>query len=299
MKKYLILFLIMSVFMARPVLAGTLSCSVGLASACVSPAVIVYRISGSANAHNELPGQANYNSTVVCCSGVANLSSSCSTPGYTAATVLRLSGVTNAHAEEGGLSNSNYNGHDTCLSAPTGSTISVGYVNSGTCVGSGYDTTLGSLSGTTNAHVGDPSAYPLKICATVSGSYAASGTLTSSVFDTSATSSTIGYNSIMWKGALNGGNVRFQLAAEAASTGDINGHWNNFYGPDVSGGTNCSPSNWFTPSGPNIPVELNCPSIWNNKRFFRYKVQICSSPDCITPGFNTPTVDDIIVNWSP
>ena len=124
---------------------------------------------------------------------------------------------------------------------------------------------------------------------------AISGNLISSVFDTTANSNTIGYNSIMWKGTLGGsglneGNVSFQLATSSSPSGP----W-NFYG-----GNTCGPLDFFS-SSPNTPIELkgnDCFSAWNNKRYFRYQIKLCSN-DCISQGSNTPTVDDIIVNWSP
>ena len=297
MKKYFILILLSVVFVSAPVYAGTLSCTVTTASSCTSGTdTIIYRMSSSSNAHAELPSQSNthYDSTVVCCSGPVGLSSSCSTGVH--GVVLRLSGNTNAHGEENNQSNSNYNSHDACLSVPTGGNISIGYGTDCT----GYDTTIGSLSSTTNAHIGDPGSYPLKICGTASNP-PVSGTLTSAVFDTGIHNGSVGYNSIMWKGTLGGlglneGKVRFRFSAEANSTGDNTGTW-NYYGVSC----NPSPSAWFETSGPNQPTQLpNC--YWNNKEFFRYIVQICSNSTCDTslPGvYPSPVVNDIIVNWSP
>lgn len=118
-----------------------------------------------------------------------------------------------------------------------------------------------------------------------------SGTLTSSVFDT-ASSSGMGYNSIMWKGLLSGeGKVRFQFAASNSSLGP----W-NFYGGDT-----CSSGDWFETLGPNLPLSLkensDCLNAWNNKRYYRYKVKICSK-DCVTAGLESPEIDSIVVNWS-
>ena len=123
------------------------------------------------------------------------------------------------------------------------------------------------------------------------GGMPVSGTLTSSVFDT-ANSSSIGYNSIMWKGTLGGeGKVRFQFASSSSSSGP----W-NFYG-----GSTCSSGDWFDPLGPDTPIEIKegsgCLGAWNNNRYFKYKVQLCSK-DCVDVGTSTPTVDSIIVNWS-
>lgn len=155
-----------SLFYAAKALAGTLSCSV--ATSCPS-GVVIWRMSGTSNAHAELPSQANY-SQLVCCSGVTGLGNSCS---GTFATALKLSGTTNAHSEQN--SQANY-ANSACIQAPTGGSVSVGY-QSTNCTG--FDTTLGSMSGVTNAHVGDGTAYTTKICATAAG--AAAQTLTFSL----------------------------------------------------------------------------------------------------------------------
>lgn len=306
MKKYLILFLLISVFTAKSAYAGALSCSITTGTLCVSPAVVIYRMSSSSNAHAELPSQstANYNSSVVCCTGVSGLSNACTgvTVPPSSAVVLRLSGATNAHTEEN--TNSNYTGNNACISVPVGSSITVGYANGTagvtgtTCTGAGYDTTLGSISSSTNSHVGDPTVYARKICAT-SSNPPVSGILTSSVFDTGITTGSVGYNSIMWKGTLGGsgqtnGKVRFKFAAETAPTGDNSSIWNYF-------GVTCNPLAWFETTGPDKPTELpNC--AWNNHRYFRYQVQICSTATCLPTDvgiYPSPVVNDVIVNWSP
>ncbi|MFZ2205092.1 MAG: hypothetical protein WAV23_00675 [Minisyncoccia bacterium] len=309
MKKYFIFILIMSVFISKPAFAGTLTCSAMTTSSCTATpgGVVVYRMSASSNAHAELPAQSNYNSDVICCSGVVSLSNACTgvTVPPSSVVVLRLSGNSNAHAEENTENNSGYNGQQACLSTPVGSTITIGYVTGAanvigtTCTGAGYDTTLGSLSSSTNAHVGGPINYARKICASASNP-PVSGSLTSSVFDTGIASGSVGYNSIMWKGTLGGTNsdqglVSFQFAAAPVSSGP----W-VFYGNST--GT-CGPSDWFNSTGPNQPVELKgigCSSYWNNKQYFRYKVKICSSNLCTLPGvYPSPTVEDVVVNWSP
>lgn len=159
-------------------LAGTLSCSVTTAAGCSG--TVIYRMSGASNAHAELASQstAAYDNNVVCCTGPSGFGTACS---GTFATVLKLSGTTNAHAEQN--SQSNY-ANSVCLSAPSGGSVSIGYQASN-CTG--FDTTLGSMSNTystTNAHVGDGSAYTTKICGTVAG---ASGTLTADIVDSGGT----------------------------------------------------------------------------------------------------------------
>jgi len=122
------------------------------------------------------------------------------------------------------------------------------------------------------------------------------GDLISSVFSATGTTNGAAYNSILWKGNLgvgDTGKVRFQFAASSSPDGP----W-NFYG-----GSTCSSFDWFDTTGPDSPVELKetgCSPApgWNNKQYYRYKVEICSN-DCIVAGSSTPVVDDIIVNWAP
>ena len=283
---------IASFFFAPIVYAGTLSCSVTTSAACTG--TVIYRMSGSSNAHAELPSQSTvtYNSNVVCCAGVTGLSNSCTAP---SATALILSGITNAHSQ---INTQTGYVNNACISVPSGGSVSVGYVTDPTtCVGAGYDTTLGTINSNTNSHVGNTTAYTTKICATASAGAVllSNGVLTSSVFDTTSSSTSIGYNSIMWKGLLGGagfneGKVLFQLAASNLSTGP----WNYY------GGATCGALDWFETTGPDSPIELkgtSCVSNWNNKRYFRYKVKICSN-DCVTGGSNTPTINKVIVNWS-
>lgn len=141
---------------------AALSCSVTTAAACISPSVIVLRMSAVSNAHSELPSQSNtaYASNVVCCSGVSGLGNSCS---GVFATVLQLAAVTNSHVQQN--TQSGYT-NNACLSVSAG-TVGVGYQASN-CTG--FDTTLASMSAATNAHVGDGNTYATKICATATAS---------------------------------------------------------------------------------------------------------------------------------
>jgi len=143
--------------------AVPLSCSVIASSTCtaISGGVVILRMSGSSNAHAALPSQPNasYDGNVICCSGVFGLSNTCS-GAYVTTSVLRLNGATNAHVQQSG----SYPNR-TCLSVPTGGSVSLFYGAS--C--SGYDTTLGSMSAADNAHVGNAAAYPSNlICASAS-----------------------------------------------------------------------------------------------------------------------------------
>ncbi len=296
-KFYSSAFILIFVFVTQIELAGagTLSCSVKAASACNGVGeTVIYRMSGADNAHAELPSQTTgvYADNVVCCTlGFEGLSNVCASP---QATALNLTAVTNSHASQ--TATSPYL-TPACISVQTGQTVSVGYQQTN-CTG--FDTILGSMSETTNAHVGNTTAYPTKICATATGGgagdKAVTSILTSSIFDTGVAFGAA-YNSIMWKGTLGEGNtgkVRFQFAASNSTTGP----WNYY------GGSTCGALDWFDIIAPDVAVELKgtsattCQTEWNNKRYFRYRVQLCSG-DCTTASKYTPTVTDIIVNWAP
>lgn len=124
------------------------------------------------------------------------------------------------------------------------------------------------------------------------GGQAVSGTLTSTVFETTSSADGPAYNSITWKGTLGGGGqdegkVRFQLSTSDSSTGP----WT------FIGGSTCGSGDWYDATNTDKTVETTC-SDHNNKRYYRYKIQICSI-DCSTAGSNSPTVNDVNVSWSP
>ncbi len=162
------------------VYAGTLTCSITTAAACTG--TVIYRMSGTSNAHAELPSQATaaYDSNVVCCSGVTGLSNSCTAP---SANALNLTAATNSHASQ--TATSPYT-TPACISVPSGGTVSIDYQVTN-CAG--FDTTLGSMSATTNAHVGNSAAYAaIQICGTATG---AAQTLTFSVSQNTITFGTL------------------------------------------------------------------------------------------------------------
>ena len=280
------------------VYAGTLSCSVRRTS-CRTGEVEIYEMKNTTNSTAAIPGSGYKN--LVCCSiSGGTLGNSCAT----GPTVLWLAGSTNALVSQT-QTNPSYN-NSVCLSAPAGGTASVGYASS--CSPT-YDTTLGSMSGTTGALVGSPNAYPINICASASApppGLPVSGVLTSSVFDSTAVGTPAGYNSIMWKGTQGTGalgTVRFQFAASNCSNGATNfpkcnqGSWSYY------GGATCGASDWFDAPNPDTPIELkgtSCLPPWNNARYFRYKVMICSN-DCVTSTGSTasPNVTSVVVNWAP
>jgi hypothetical protein len=155
-KKWLVVFFILlapGIFFVSAVYAGTLSCTV--TSTCSSPGVVIFKMYATANSHSELPSQSNY-SNLVCCSGVTGLGNSCA---GTYAVALNLAKVTNSHVEENTYSDYT---NPACIEAPTNGTVSVGYQSSN-CLG--YDTTVASMANATNSHVGNATAYTLKVCA--------------------------------------------------------------------------------------------------------------------------------------
>lgn len=120
----------------------------------------------------------------------------------------------------------------------------------------------------------------------IAGEYRAKAELTSSVFDTTGSGDGPAYNSIIWKGALNAGKVRFQIGTSDNDT------VSNFYGSD------CTNNTWYDVN-PDTPAEIKCFSLHNNKRYFRYKIQICSASNCTDSGNGHPEVTDVIISWSP
>lgn len=203
--------------------AGTLSCTI--ATSCPTGAVI-FRMSSSTNAHAELPSQSNY-SQLVCCTGITSIGNDCAST--TNAVVLKLSSSTNAHSEQN--TQTNYS-QSACISVPSGGTVSVGY-QSLNC--SGFDTTLGSMSSSTNAHVGSSTVYTTQICATATNPGANQPPVTSAV-------------------TLNSGNPIVLLpltttsVSVAASTTDPNGAGDirfatsTIFRSGVTNGANCTAS---------------------------------------------------------
>ncbi|MDO8536823.1 MAG: hypothetical protein Q7R94_01090 [bacterium] len=108
------------------------------------------------------------------------------------------------------------------------------------------------------------------------------GTLDSATYDTGVNAGAQ-LNSVLWLGTQPAGTfVRFQFATANASSGP----W-NFKGTD---GT----SNTYFTTNPDISLNLDY-SLFSNFRYFRYRVQLESNQAQTL----SPSVEDIIVNWSP
>jgi hypothetical protein len=127
----------------------------------------------------------------------------------------------------------------------------------------------------------DPADYKVKTSFTSTAT--SSGWLESSTFDTWAINGAA-INTIMWQGTQpSGTSVKFQIA----SSNDLAGPW-NYYGSDGSSST------YYFPVGKDTSAQINL-AHHNNQRYFRYKVFLYSDAN----GTNSPTVTDIIINWSP
>ena len=133
--------------------------------------------------------------------------------------------------------------------------------------------------------------------------YPATGTLMSSTFDTSIANGAA-YNWLMWQGTLPASTVvGLQLATSNCANGDTNppscnnGVGWQYYG-DTNGDGTCGASEYYEPIA-GTSAEIVCRATHNDQRYFRYKARLCSAADCASGGANTPTVDDIVVNWSP
>lgn len=221
-KQIIITLMLVSLFGNSSVFAA-LSCSVTTASSCTD--TIVLRMSSSTNAHAELPWQSTsqYDDNVVCCSGVTG--TSC-TQGFFA-TVLKLSSSTNAHVE---ISTNNNYATSSCISSTSG-VPSIGYQDTN-CTG--FDTTLASISGDTNASIGSASSYTKKVCGTVQPASITFTISTSSVFLGEASPAYARYASST---NMQGSDVEVQAHTFLVSTSALNGYVVTVRGNTLSSGT--------------------------------------------------------------
>jgi len=124
------------------------------------------------------------------------------------------------------------------------------------------------------------------------------GVLESSILDTGV-SGGAGFNSLLWLGDLGtGGAVKFQIAFSTTSTSDT---W-TYYGCTTDPSLCLNPDYWTTATTSlwSLNSSSSLPFLYysdtsaspQNKRYIRYKVNLS------TTG-TSPTINDIIINWSP
>jgi len=136
-----------------------MTCSIS-SSDCSSEATEVLRMYDLAGGHAELPGQTNFTQKV-CCTG-PEIGNSCSATKK--AIILKLYSATGAHVEQNDLSNYTF---DACLSTSDEHNVTCSYASDCSSVGPEYQC-LGSMSDTTNAHVGGCSdAFATKVCCNI------------------------------------------------------------------------------------------------------------------------------------
>ena len=122
-------------------------------------------------------------------------------------------------------------------------------------------------------------------------SQSTSGTLISSIFDTTKTSGA-NLNSIIWQGSQPAGTcVEFQIAVSNTSTGP----W-EYKGCD-SYGCAATTGSYYGAScpGPNVAIPIYDRAQVKNQRYLRYKATLISDVNQTV----SPTIEDIILNWSP
>ncbi len=144
---------------ATDVSAAQLQCSLRLAS-CNAGETDVLHLSAQSNAHAELAGQSGFPSPYkICCSGPIAVGAACS---GSYANFLDLYSPSNSHVEKPGGGGGYLN--DACISS---SAIRCEYTadcSTITPVSGGSAACLASISGDTNAHIGDCNTYPTKVC---------------------------------------------------------------------------------------------------------------------------------------
>lgn len=119
-----------------------------------------------------------------------------------------------------------------------------------------------------------------------------SAILDSSVFDTGINGGAV-LNSVMWRGILPAGtSVKIQIASSNCSNGATNppvcdtGAW-AYIGPGGAGDS-------YYSANPVVSMPINF-KYHNNHRYFKYRVFLYSDAG----QTQTPTVEDVIINYSP
>ncbi len=230
-------------FLPVSYLYAALSCSVITQAACGSGTVLL-RMSGSTNAHAELPSQvnANYDTNVVCCTSTSSIGNVCS---GNFKSIARISGVTNGTTQQSSV---NTYGTNVCLSDVTsGDTVTTGYQNTN-CTG--YDTTMFSLSSASNAHVGNGSAYTIKACATIF-----TPSITFSISTNSIDFGTLSSSSSRYATVSGGSGTEVQAHTIAASTNASSGYVITVNGTTLTSGVNTITAIGATNTAPSIGTK--------------------------------------------
>lgn len=219
---------------------AAMSCSITTAVGCAN--TIVLRMSSATNAHAELPymATANYSNNVICCSGLSGVLCTGNT-----AKVLNLSSSTNAHVEI--ATNSNY-ATTSCISSGIGVPI-IGYQDTN-CTG--YDTTLASISSTTNATIGGTASYTKKVCGSLTPFSISFAMATTTAFFGGLFPSATVYAS---SSNPNGSSVEVEAHTFEVRTNAPNGYTVNVQGATLTSGANTIAAIGNTNTVPTIGVE--------------------------------------------
>lgn len=127
------------------------------------------------------------------------------------------------------------------------------------------------------------------------------GDLVSNIFDTGFANG-VKINTVLWQGSFGSieSTVKFQIASANCPGGESDpptcssGGWGvNPTGDGAYIGIDGSSSTFYGPSDPNTGYAIT-EDHHSDVRYFRYKVQLDKSG-----GATTPTVLDVIINWSP
>ncbi len=145
-KKVCVLFGFLFLMIVSLNIISALTCNVVSTSSCGEDKIVL-KLSGETNAHGALYNKGNYGYALCC---VDDINRNCNNNG----TILKLSSDTNAHAQAPGQSGYS---QEICYSGLECTT------QIGTCPNN-YNIPMLSISSITNAHLGNFSAYPLKIC---------------------------------------------------------------------------------------------------------------------------------------
>ena len=259
-----------------------ISCTVTTAAACSG--TVLLRMSGSTNAHAELPSQSNtnYANNVVCCTSPSSIGNSCASSNYKV--FGKLSGATNAHMQQTSV---NTYGSNACLSdASVGDKITVGYQNTN-CTG--YDTTLMSMTATDNATVGSPGSYTSQVCATITPLLISFSISTNSVGFGSLSSTSSRYANAAGTGSATEVEAHTFSASTNAAGGyivTVNGNTLTSGSNTISaiGGTNTSPSPGTNQFGLRAAVTSGTGTVTSPYALSGFALNTASLPSTVASG---------------